>query len=308
MPDLIRHFYKIALFACCFSITFVFGNSPASAQGTSAWQRYVAMGESFSVMLPEQPLSITIARPNQPSDSRLILGRIYSAYADGKVFLVFSLDNWKSNDSFQDFTKEFQSYLAVGKEADFETDVKVSDLKGKQYRFQHTTSVMALNGVAQYFVAKGMSYVFVVIGEDVDKPVVKQFLSSIRLNEQGKAQAAATSNIAASVIEEIQPPTSVEAEKVYTLKDTIRKAVLVSKPSPMYTEEARRNQVTGTVVLRAIFDSRGYVRGVKAIKGLPDGLTEKAIIAARNIRFIPAMKDGRHVSQYFQIEYNFNLY
>jgi hypothetical protein len=44
------------------------------------------------------------------------------------------------------------------------------------------------------------------------------------------------------------------------------------------------------------------------VSGLPYGLTEKAIAAARQIRFQPAMKDGRAVSQFIQIEYNFNLY
>ncbi|MBD0373542.1 MAG: energy transducer TonB, partial [Pyrinomonadaceae bacterium] len=47
---------------------------------------------------------------------------------------------------------------------------------------------------------------------------------------------------------------------------------------------------------------------IRAVKGLPDGLTEKAIAAARQIKFVPAQKDGRNVSQYIQIEYNFNLY
>jgi hypothetical protein len=41
---------------------------------------------------------------------------------------------------------------------------------------------------------------------------------------------------------------------------------------------------------------------------LPDGLTEACINAARKIKFIPAMKDGRFVSQYVTIEYNFNIY
>jgi hypothetical protein len=41
---------------------------------------------------------------------------------------------------------------------------------------------------------------------------------------------------------------------------------------------------------------------------LPHGLTEKALSAARNIKFIPAMKDGKYVSMYIQLEYNFNLY
>ena len=36
--------------------------------------------------------------------------------------------------------------------------------------------------------------------------------------------------------------------------------------------------------------------------------TEKAIGAARQIRFVPARKNGQPVSMYMQLEYNFNLY
>jgi TonB family protein len=86
------------------------------------------------------------------------------------------------------------------------------------------------------------------------------------------------------------------------------KARILSRPEPQYTEEARKNQVSGTVVLRAVFSSSGQVTNIRAVSGLPNGLTEKAIAAARQIRFTPAMKDGRAVSQYIQIEYNFNLY
>ena len=86
------------------------------------------------------------------------------------------------------------------------------------------------------------------------------------------------------------------------------KARILSRPEPQYTEEARKNQVSGTVVLRAVFSSSGQVTGIRAVSGLPNGLTERAIAAARQIRFTPAMKDGHAVSQYIQIEYNFNLY
>ncbi|HEV7374250.1 MAG TPA: energy transducer TonB [Pyrinomonadaceae bacterium] len=86
------------------------------------------------------------------------------------------------------------------------------------------------------------------------------------------------------------------------------KARILSRPEPQYTEEARKNQVSGTVVLRAVFSSSGQVTNIRAVSGLPNGLTERAIAAARQIRFTPAMKDGHAVSQYIQIEYNFNLY
>jgi TonB family protein len=96
--------------------------------------------------------------------------------------------------------------------------------------------------------------------------------------------------------------------RTFSPKEVNVKARILSRPEPQYTEEARKNQVSGTVVLRAVFSSSGQVTSIRAVSSLPYGLTERAIAAARQIRFTPAMKDGRAVSQYIQIEYNFNLY
>jgi TonB family protein len=94
----------------------------------------------------------------------------------------------------------------------------------------------------------------------------------------------------------------------FRVNEVTRKASITSKPEPLYTEEARKNQVTGTVRLRLVLSASGQVTGITALTKLPDGLTEKAIEAARKISFIPAEKDGRKVSQYVTIEYNFNIY
>ena len=96
--------------------------------------------------------------------------------------------------------------------------------------------------------------------------------------------------------------------KIFSGKDVTTKARVLSKPEPQYTEEARKNQITGTVVLRAVFSSGGQVTQIRAVSGLPNGLTERAIAAARQIKFVPATKDGRSVSMWMQLEYNFNLY
>jgi TonB family protein len=87
-----------------------------------------------------------------------------------------------------------------------------------------------------------------------------------------------------------------------------QRARLIFKPEPQYTEEARRNQVSGTVMLRVIFSSSGEVVQIRAVRTLPFGLTERAIAAARQIKFTPAMKGGQPVSVHMQLEYNFNLY
>ncbi|MGI9105344.1 MAG: energy transducer TonB [Pyrinomonadaceae bacterium] len=96
--------------------------------------------------------------------------------------------------------------------------------------------------------------------------------------------------------------------KTFAAREVTRKATINSKPEPQYTEDARKNQITGTVRLRLVLGSSGSISGITPLSRLPDGLTEKAIEAARRISFTPAEKDGRKVSQYITIEYNFNIY
>jgi TonB family protein len=96
--------------------------------------------------------------------------------------------------------------------------------------------------------------------------------------------------------------------KIFTGKEVTSKARLISKPEPQYTEDARKNQIVGTVVLKVVFASSGAVTNIRTVSGLPYGLTERAIAAARNIKFVPATKDGHQVSMWMQLEYNFNLY
>jgi TonB family protein len=100
----------------------------------------------------------------------------------------------------------------------------------------------------------------------------------------------------------------VDYNRPFKQNEVTRKAIITSKPEPGFTEDARKNNVTGVVRLRAILSASGGVTGISVVKGLPDGLTEKAIAAARQIRFTPAEKDGHAVSQYIVLEYNFNIY
>jgi len=75
-----------------------------------------------------------------------------------------------------------------------------------------------------------------------------------------------------------------------------------------YTEIARTNLLQGTVALQVVFDRNGEIHDIHVIRGLPDGLTHKAIEAARKIKFNPALKNGEQVSVRGSLEYTFNLY
>ena len=99
-----------------------------------------------------------------------------------------------------------------------------------------------------------------------------------------------------------------DSDRVFPASKVAQRARVLAKPEPQYTDEARKNQIMGTVVLRVVFSRTGEVTNIRAVQSLPFGLTEKAIVAARQIRFSPATKDGHPVSVYMQLEYNFNLY
>ena len=83
---------------------------------------------------------------------------------------------------------------------------------------------------------------------------------------------------------------------------------VLDKPEPAYTEVARQHGVGGTVTLRCVFMADGTVKHFLVVAGLPDGLTEQAIQAARDIKFIPATKDGKPVSMWMELQYNFRVF
>jgi TonB family protein len=99
-----------------------------------------------------------------------------------------------------------------------------------------------------------------------------------------------------------------DAEAIFLEPDVSQKPVITFRPEPLYTERARQKQTTGYVRLRLVLSADGMVRHILVLKTLPNGLTQQALNVARQITFTPAMKDGRPVSQYVTIDYNFNIY
>jgi periplasmic protein TonB len=83
---------------------------------------------------------------------------------------------------------------------------------------------------------------------------------------------------------------------------------ILSKPQPRYTDAARTNNVQGTVTLKVTFSASGQVTGVAPVSGLPYGLTEQAIAAARQIRFEPPKRNGVPYSISKSIQYTFSIY
>lgn len=94
----------------------------------------------------------------------------------------------------------------------------------------------------------------------------------------------------------------------FSAREVTTRARIINKPEPGYTSSAQSNQVSGTVMLNAVLAADGTVKHILVLNALPYGLTEKAVEAAKKIKFVPAIKDGRPVSMVVIIEYNFNVY
>jgi TonB family protein len=68
---------------------------------------------------------------------------------------------------------------------------------------------------------------------------------------------------------------------------------IISKPSPIYTDEARSLKLEGEVLLEVMFGANGTLHVNRVVKGLGHGLDEAAIAAANKMHFKPALRMGQ---------------
>ena len=91
---------------------------------------------------------------------------------------------------------------------------------------------------------------------------------------------------------------------------------IISKPPPKYTDEARQNNVQGSVTLKITFGSDEKIGDVEWLNDGSEnaqqlkkyGLVGEAIIAARKIKFEPKIVDGNPVTVKQTHSYGFSIY
>ena len=98
------------------------------------------------------------------------------------------------------------------------------------------------------------------------------------------------------------------SQPVYDRKHVSHPAKITFRPEPRYSEEARAKQLKGRVILDTVLCKSGHVTDIIVVESQPHGMTEKMIESVRQVRFVPAEKDGRQVSQKQRFIYHFYLY
>jgi TonB family protein len=84
-----------------------------------------------------------------------------------------------------------------------------------------------------------------------------------------------------------------------------RRARVIYRVEPEYTQDARENKIAGSVLLALTIDADGLPQNIQVKRSLYPSLDRSAIEAAKKMRFEPALKDGKPVSQTISVEMHF---
>ena len=280
------------------------------AQQGSQWIDFAPADESFHISMPHEakaePVSGTF-------DHVQASGFWYTAGNDGASYAIWSLVDsnheigW-GEDSYLDVAADlfWQTLLKEARDTllnrvnrragmVYLKELPKNPLPGREYG----VTLGQLSGTAQIFVAHRRIFILLA-ANTADGPWERErFLSSFKVSSQVERMPQ-YGDPKGFEVKDVDP--------IFTTKEVDQRARVLEKPEPAYTESARTFEVRGTVVLRAVFSKTGEVTRIEIIRRLPHGMTERCLAAVRAIKFSPAIKDGKPVSTWMQLEYNFNLY
>ena len=110
--------------------------------------------------------------------------------------------------------------------------------------------------------------------------------------EAGRGRRAGPGDVHASGFGEVANAPVAPAHHAVDAMANASPVEILAKPTPRYTDEARRLHLEGDVVLRVVFGADGRVRTQGILRGLGHGLDEAALQAAEQIKFVPARRAG----------------
>ena len=253
------------------------------------WLTYTVRGAEFAVALPTIPAMTNTRTFNRPL-KKTLLGRLLNTTQDRIIYSIEVYENVEPKLSLDQFVAEETTQSRF--DVTTEKPLTVDGFAGKEFSSVSESSP----AMVQFFATEQRLYRFAVAGADANHDGVQRFFSSIRLGQL------------AGGVEVSEDPFVIDGERIYTGKEVDEKVKFLRRPDPHYTETARRKGISGTVVLKAVCSANGRVTNIIVVRGLPLGLTEQAIAAAKAVEFTPAKKDGKPVSIWMQFEYNFSLF
>jgi TonB family protein len=283
----------------------------------------VAVPTDFQVMTDEKGEEMFVGSMTNPRRVKLSDIRYITSFKSGASFLI---ESYKVNNLRDALVSLYQFTSGNPQVSEFNFE----EFEGRMFLRQAEDSY-SLEILAGY-----KNHIYRIYGgaRDVNNEALKYFFSSLQLN--GKKPFALKSALEGQVKEtsaqlfgltdtlfkieiEEQKQTGVSktevADALPTLNpseikktDNIKKMVILRRPPARYTEAARKASIKGTVRLRVTFSENGSIEKIVVLSGLPSGLTENAVKAARLIRFVPQETDNKPVTATKTVVYTFSIY
>lgn len=124
---------------------------------------------------------------------------------------------------------------------------------------------------------------------------------------QRHAKAAVASKPSSSVSKKRAVKT-VDYNAIFNEFSVDKAAVRTSNIAPKYPLLARRRGISGKVVIDCVVSSDGSIAKFKVVESRPQGIFDKSCLAVLDdIRYRPAQKDGRNVSQRTRLTFEFGI-
>ena len=272
------------------------------------WEKYSDVDEKVTVVFPKRPTKMSAY--NRCSEQ---MHDIYRAYADGAAYELTIFTNKKigsrpkwctdvrdpyDSDALAERLKEIAVQKQAGPPERF-------DLQGYE-AFRFTTENLTRILVSD--IDKNKRWIELEVAHYPDKvPDLDRFFASFRLNDATgqDIRAGAFVTLGDEGVDAYVPPAPPTAAAGAPITPGYR---IIVNERPPYTGNARKNNVQGHVTLKLTLLANGSVGNIEVVEGLPDGLTESAIYAARRIVFLPKRVDGKPVSVSIKLEYGFKIY
>ena len=173
--------------------------------------------------------------------------------------------------------------------------------------------------VIKYLQSKDYVYILTAASRTGETPAMKRFFDSLVFKPDAKIPAGtqkvtAFSELSVTPIEmasasPVKPLIDIKpALSIGDLKGEITPILLITKPSPAYTDAARKKKLSGTASMRVTFTKKGWVARVFVLESPGDELTRQAFFAAIRIKFLPTERNGEPIAIIKPVQYIFSIY
>jgi TonB family protein len=274
------------------------------------WEKYSVPEHNVSVLLPRMPIRIDRNITCSGEETRQ-----YGAYTDGGVYVLSVTKRVEPPFRCQRIGGikqiDFETRLATLMEAPrvgevTKTDISKGALQGK--KIQNKNGAYYLYNDPEH----DRWFELWIMGVDETKAEAKNFLDSFEIEKKTTGINIKDGAPSAGGDDMADPEGPVAATPLLNPTgkgDSDSTGVqVILKTIPQYTEEARRNRISGTVILRVRFLRNGAIGSITPMATLQGGLTEQAIAATRKIVFVPAKIKGVFTSTEKTIEHRFNTF